>query len=270
MTSGGRILPDFDNPPAVETVVGVYFFPLKGWKIPHFGSFWERIRNDYPTVEVRPPIITGPAVESFELKLPLEGEINLPVRCWFRNRNEPTLVQVQDSCFFHNWRRESNTRPYLHYDELRPTFEREWRNFCDFVAQEGLGSPNVWRCEVTYVNHIDRGLGWKTYGDISDVLKASPGLTSSRSFLPTPDSLAFQCTYPMEGPEGQLRIEMHPVVRKFDGKDTLQLTVTAFCRPESSEVEAIISSLNQAHEWVVKGFTDFTSPAMHNLWRRRI
>jgi uncharacterized protein (TIGR04255 family) len=123
MNSGGRTLPDFDNPPAVETLMGVYFMPLTGWRVPHFGLFWERIRKDYPTVEVRSPIITGPPGESRELNLPLfEAEINLPVRCWFRNRNETTLVQVQDSCFFHNWRRETNTLPYLHYDELRPTF----------------------------------------------------------------------------------------------------------------------------------------------------
>ncbi len=271
MNTGGRTLPDFDNPPAVETLMGVYFQPIKGWMVPHFGSFWERIRKDYPRVEVRSPILTGPPAEPLELKLPsLEGEINLPVRCWFRNRNETTLIQVQDSCFFHNWRREIDTRPYLHYDELRPTFQHEWRKFCDFLAQEELGSPKVWRCEVTYVNHIDRGTGWSSFGDLSHLFPESPGRTSSKSFLPTPNSVAFQIAYPMEGPEGQLRIQMQPVVRKTDSKETLQLTVSAFCRPVSSEVEAIISSLNQAREWVVRGFTDFTSPTMHDLWRRRI
>jgi uncharacterized protein (TIGR04255 family) len=269
--SYGRTLPDFENPPAVETVMGVYFLPLKGWKLAHFGLFWGRIRDEYPTAEARIPIITGPPGESLELKLPLlQEEINLPARCWFHHRNKATLVQVQDSCFFHNWRREANILPYLHYDELRPTFEREWRRFRDFVEQEEIGVLNVWRSEVTYVNHIDRGAGWNTYGDLLQVFREPPGQASSKSFLPTPDSVAFQIAYPMEGPEGQLRIQMQPVVRKTDSKDTLQLTVTGVCRPESSEVEAIISSLNRAREWVVKGFTDFTSPTMHRLWRRII
>jgi uncharacterized protein (TIGR04255 family) len=271
MTSQGRTLPDFDNPPAVETLMGVYFLPLKNWRVPHFGLFWERIRADYPTSEVRTPIVAGPPGKFPELKIPsLEGEINLPVRCWFHNRNKETLLQVQDSCFFQNWRRESGSLQYLHYDELRPTFEREWRKFCDFVEQEGLGAPNVWRCEVTYVNHIDRGMGWNTYGDLSHVFLGPPEQGLAGSFLPTPDSVSFHLAYPMDGPEGQLQVHMQPVVRKTDSRDTIQLTVTASCRPASSNTELIVSSLNQAREWVVRGFTDFTSPKMHELWRRKI
>jgi len=271
MTSRGRSLPDFDNPPAVETLMGVYFLPIKGWKVPHFGMFWERIRADYPTVEVRTPIIAGPPGKSPGLRIPSpEEEINLPVRCWFHNRNKETLVQVQDSCFFQNWRRESNSLQYLHYDSLRPTFEHEWQKFHDFVEQEDLGTPNVWRCEVTYVNHIDRGLGWNTYDDLSQVFLEPPGQAFARSFLPAPDSVSFHLAYPMDGAEGQLQIQMQPVVRKTDSRDTIQLTVTASCRPASGETEIIVSSLNQAREWVVKGFTEFTSPKMHQLWGRRI
>ena len=271
MTSGVRTLPDFDNPPAVETLMGVYFLPLRAWKLTHFGLFWERIRSSYPTVEVRAPIIPGPLGKIPEVTLAgPEEEVNLPLRVWFHNRNKATLVQVQDSCFFHNWRRTSDSVQYLHYDDLRPTFELEWQKFRDFVQQEDLGPLNVWRCEVTYINHIDRGLGWNTYGDLSHVFLSLKGQPVSLSFLPKPDSVSFQFVYPMDGPEGQLRIQMQPVVRKADSKETLQLTVTGSCRPASGETEAIVSSLNHAREWVVKGFTDFTSPTMHELWRRKV
>jgi uncharacterized protein (TIGR04255 family) len=271
MSQGGRTLPDYDNPPAIETVMGVYFLPTKGWKVPHFGLFWERVRNDYPKVEVRGPIIAAPAGESREVSLPsLEAEVSFPLRCWFHNRNETTLIQVQDSCFFQNWRRESESLEYLHYDHLRPTFERAWREFCDFLQTEGLGSPDVWRCEVTYINHIDRGSGWSTFAELDQIFPAMPGRSPSHSYLPTPDSVTFQIAYPMKGPEGQLTIHMQPVIRKTDGKDTIQLTLTARCRPSSGELQDILSSLDQDREWVVRGFTDFTTPTMHKIWRRKI
>ena len=51
-------LPDFERPPIIEALLGVEFAPLKGWSIPHYGMFWERIRSDYPKQAVQPPMAT--------------------------------------------------------------------------------------------------------------------------------------------------------------------------------------------------------------------
>jgi uncharacterized protein (TIGR04255 family) len=140
-----RTLPDYDNPPAQETWMAFAFVPLS-WSVPHFGAFWSELREDYPKFEVHPPI--GEFNVEFNALSP-EAIVRLPVRCWFINDESNRLIQVQNNRFFHNWRRPNPTAPYLHYDELKPVFEREWGRFCDFLNRHDLGVPNVLSCEVS-------------------------------------------------------------------------------------------------------------------------
>src|SRR5689334_3539501 len=96
-----RRLPDFEHPPAVETLLAIHFAPLP-WSVPHFGLFWSEIKSDYPEFEVHPP--AGEFRVEFDNKQP-EARINLPVRCWFINYKRNRLIQVQSNGFFHNWRK---------------------------------------------------------------------------------------------------------------------------------------------------------------------
>lgn len=42
---------DYSDPPVVEPVLGLEFTPLDGWKIPHFGLLWERLKSEFTEVE---------------------------------------------------------------------------------------------------------------------------------------------------------------------------------------------------------------------------
>jgi len=248
-----RALPDFENPPAVETLMGVHFAPVEKWKVPHFGLFWARIKEHYPRVEMQPPVIQQPAL----------------LRCWFFNQDETRLIQVQNNLFLHNWRRTARIERYLHYDDLRPHFEREWQAFRKFLEQEGLGAVKASACEVTYVNHIDRGSGWETFADLSNVFPNwSPA--TSHNLLPPPELVDINASYPLKDVEGHLQISAQPAVRQQDAKETIQLTLTAKYKPSSSSNEDIYHGLDEARRWVVLGFTDFTSPKMHDIWGRKI
>lgn len=265
-----RVLPDFENPPAVETYLGVHFHPLENWKIPHFGLFWNHIKREYPKVEVRPALISG-EVPSFELAIGgPQAEMNPPVRCWFINQSETRLIQVQNNLFIHNWRRPAGgDEQYSHYDDLRPIFEEEWRRFTDFLAEQAIGKVNVTMCEATYINHLDRGVGWESFADIPEVFPCWSGLTSG-SFLPPPQTAAIRAFYRMKQPEGQLEIAAQPAIRQTDAREIIQLNVTGRCKPASSDQRDILLSLDAAREWVVRGFTDFTSTKMHEVWRRTV
>jgi uncharacterized protein (TIGR04255 family) len=191
------------------------------------------------------------------------------VRCWFFNQDETRLIQVQNNLFLHNWRKVVPTERYLHYDDLRPHFEREWQGFREFLEQEALGAPKVSLCEVTYVNHIDRGSGWETFADLSGLFPNwSP--KTSEDYLPSPELVAMNASYALKGLDGRLQISVQPAVRQTDAKETIQLTVTVRCKPSSSSNEDIYRGLDDARKWVVLGFTDFTSPKMHKLWGRKI
>lgn len=191
------------------------------------------------------------------------------MRCWFFNQDETRLIQVQNNLFLHNWRKVVPTERYLHYDDLRPHFEREWQGFREFLEQEALGAPKVSLCEVTYVNHIDRGSGWETFADLSGLFPNwSP--KTSEDYLPSPELVAMNASYALKGLDGRLQISVQPAVRQTDAKETIQLTVTVRCKPSSSSNEDIYRGLDDARKWVVLGFTDFTSPKMHKLWGRKI
>jgi uncharacterized protein (TIGR04255 family) len=272
MASEQRVLPDFDDPPVVETALSVEFAPLFGWNILHFGLFWREIRQEYPRFEVQPPLISQ--VERFgeEAKKPQPVSIQItnqmPVRCWFFDQSQTRLVQVQQDRLVYNWRKVAGLDPYPHYEHIRPAFEREWQRFCHFLESNGLSAPAVHQCEITYVNHIERGQGWQTMADLPDLFPCWSG-ESSGNFLPVPEVVAVTTTYVIPGDQGRLHIQMQPAIRHPDAREILQLTLTARGRPASPQIGDVLQWFDLGREWVVRGFTDFTSAKMHALWKRK-
>jgi|SRR5579862_459859 len=267
-----RIVPDYDNPPVTETALGVLFTPVEGWQIPHFGLFWQNIKELYPTAEVNPPLAPDiePAVLQFKQpEVPKLEIVSTPaVRCWFLNAPKTELIQLQNDRLIHNWRKVSGSEPYPHYETTRPAFERDWTVFCEFLNSQGFGKPDIRQCEVTYVNHIDRGNGWESFADLPKVFPSWTGATSE-NYLPNPESASFNLSYPMPQNKGRLRITFIHAFRPSDAKETLQLTLTARGKPASSSTSDLLAWLDAGRESVVRGFTDFTSKSMHEIWRRK-
>ena len=273
MDTAHRILPDFGKPPVVETVLDVGFLPLAGWGIPHFGLFWQTIKDTYPSFQDQPPVILQKERFGEEAQQPLSLAfelINQPeARCWFINESQTRLIQVQRDRFIHNWRKMEGKERYPHYEEaVRPAFESEWNRFCEFLLREGLGPPDVQQCEVQYVNHIPLN-GWKTFTDVIESLSNWPGAEHA-GFLPAPESLVAITSYLMPGNAGRLRIVIEPAVRSSDGSVILQLKLIARGKPESSGAADILNWFDLGREWIVRGFTDFTSPGMHKIWERNL
>ena len=266
-----RTLPKFRLPPVTETVLGVEFAPLVGWRVPHFGLFWNRIRDRFPKYEIKPPLDTqieqfnGPARPvSPAIQVLLEPE----VRCWFIDASDRALIQVQNNRFTYNWRKTGPDDAYPHYDEtIRPAFERIWNEYQAFVAAEQIGELNIVQCEVTYVNHLEIGKGWRSPAEISNIF---PFLSNSigRGFLPMPERLGFNITFRLPDKQGRLRISMSPAVRHTDGSEVLQLNLTARGKPVSSDTASVLGWLDTGREWVVRGFADVTSDAMHAIWEK--
>jgi uncharacterized protein (TIGR04255 family) len=263
----GLGLPDYSDPPAVETLLGLYFKPLPSWAVPHFGLFWQEIRAEYPTYEVHPPIAAGIGLK-FELD-PRRAQFHLasevPVRCWFKHKSNTRLIQIQNGAFIQNWRKSAVDAPYLHYYELRPTFEEMWRLFRGFLAKNRIEDPEITHCEVTYINHIDRGSGWDKFSELPTIVPSWSGATSG-DFLPSPTSVSLDVFYPIRDGAGRLEVILQPGVRKDDGKETLQLVLTARCKPTSFEIRELLRCLDLGRHWVVRGFDDFTSEKMHLMW----
>jgi len=140
-----------------------------------------------------------------------------------------------------------------------------WERYNKFLRVNKVQAPIVRECEVTYVNHIDKGAGWNSLGTLSNVVSCWAGETSG-GFLPAPDLISINVVYPIRQRSGRLQVMLQPGNR--EGQETLQLTLMARCKPKSSSRAELMSALDIAREWVVKGFTDFTTADMHRIWER--
>ncbi len=225
MENTRRTLPDFDDPPVVETVLGVEFAPLEKWSIPHFGLFWHEVRDEYPGFEVQPPLDSQ--IERFgrevrrEARQPQMVKFEVlsqpPIRCWFIDQSGRRLLQVQNDRFVHNWRKVGPAETYPRYESIRPIFEREWERFCRFLESNALGTPEVRQCEVSYVNHLDQGKGWQTFADLGNVIACWSGTPTGR-FLPAPEDVGLKTCYLMPDNQGRLHIQLQPAIRHADAK----------------------------------------------------
>jgi uncharacterized protein (TIGR04255 family) len=264
--------PDYQRPPVVETYLGVQFASLAQFSIPHFGLYWAKIRDNFPQFEVQP--LLTPAVEQFEprpfVRPKLELElVRVPeLRCWFIEKSGTMLNQVQRDRFVHNWRKLKPDDAYVHYNKIKPSFIKEWNTFCEFLNEAKIGQPEVNQCEMMYVNHIELGQGWESYGELNKVISSWSGM-SSINFLPVPESVTMGARYVLPEKQGRLHIEMQPAVTQ-DAKEILQLNLTARGKPQAASLESILEWFDLGHEWIVRGFTDFTSLEMHKHWGRKI
>ena len=270
-STGEKPIPEFSAPPVMETVLGVEFARLENWAVPYFGIFWNEVKEQFPKYSVKPPL--DPQVEQFDKPKPSSGpQISLlsepEIRCLFIDSDDRTLIQVQGNRFTYNWLKTGPADSYPHYNEgIRPAFERAWGQFSEFVQGNHLGQVNVVQCEVTYINHLEVGKGWHAASDLAGVFPCWLGKTSG-GFLPPPENVGFDVIYRIPNETGRLRVSMKPAIRNEDGAEILQLTLTARGKPAGSDLESVLSWLDMGRQWVVRGFTDFTSSQMHRLWER--
>lgn len=264
-------LPDFVQPPVDETALSLQFPPIEGFSVPHFGLYWNRVRQDFEHFEIQQPITNlvetfGPAIKR---RRPGIEMLDLPeIRCWFIEKSGNRLVQVQRDRFVHNWRKVAGDETYPRYPYIRESTLKEWIRFGEFLRDEGLSEPQVNQCEVTYVNNIEYGKGWNGYAELDKVIGALAPKQDGR-FLASPERLNMQFVYRLPDDAGRLYISFVPVIRGRDGTEVLQMTLTVRGAPKSSGTEDIFSWLDLGREWVVKGFADFTTQNMHAVWGKR-
>lgn len=206
-------LPDFNDPPVVETVLSIQFDPLP-LTVAHLGLLWNDYRVMFPASDERPPL--EPMIEQFpegpaaRLGFKFQALETFPVpRILFTNNQGNEMIQVQKDRFIKNWRKEGESERYPHYDDtIRPNFDRDYLIFLDFLAKNHLGTPRINQCEVSYVNHLLAGRGWERYGDLESVF----------TFWRSPDRFP-------PGPTEDLRLHARFVIPDAQGRPVGRLHV---------------------------------------------
>ncbi len=249
-------LPEYLEPPVVETALAIEFAPLEGWNVLHYGTLWEQFRKNYPVTEVHPsPIIN------------VNAGSDPPLRYFFINADGSRLIQVRSGAFVANWRATQAGHEYPRYDHIRPAFERDLKKFNEFLIRNEFPLPEVWKCEVTYVNHLLRGREWKDASDAQSLFPALGRLTSP-TVLTRLSRISFIYNYELAEDLGALQIQIAPGLRG-DGRELMQLTLTAVGKPRSSALEDILGWLDQGRRSIVLAFSEFTSPEVQReVWKR--
>ena len=253
-------LPEYENPPVVETALAVEFAPLQGWNVIHYGILWERYRSRYPNFEVHPHLLSM-AQSEFTVQDP-------PLRCFFLNAEGTQLVQVRSGVFVRNWRALPLNHLYPRYATIRPSFEQDFEIFDQFLHEFKIPPIETWKCEVTYINHFVQGRDWR---DPLSLCKILPILSPENvsGLLQDLAHARFVFGYQLPEDVGALQIELVPVISP-EGRQIMQLGITAVGRPRGNDLSSILEWLDKGHYAVVKGFSDFTSKeAQSEYWGRK-
>ncbi len=180
----------FENPPINEVAIAAYFNPhLNDFRSEHVGLFWEKIKREFPVVRQQPPLVPplAPATDA------VSNEMFPMPRYWFVSEDDTYVIQVEKSAFILNWRRRKSQKyPRFHRD-IKPTFDRYYGLFDEFVRTEvNLPRPSIGMCELTYVNTIERCQFWDGPDDTARIIPAfSTPLRDADVAMPS----EFNCQY---------------------------------------------------------------------------
>lgn len=268
------LLPKFDRPPVVETILGVQFEPLPGFRNTHLGLFWSTLDEEWK--HVTDAAALPPQFERFEREIAWEKagfqlsfSTDVALREQVRNSANDRMIQFQNGRLHLNWLGEAGGE-YPSYGTVRPEFDRKVELFKAFIASNALGEfrPNQW--EVTYVNHIPKGSVWNSpddWGNVFRCLVATPGDPAGAS----PESFTGEWQYEITPGRGRLHIQLKSGWRKTPKDEEILLLVFTARGPVNNAGDGAIDlgdGLDLGHETIVRAFADLTTEKAQQFWGR--
>ena len=256
-------LPEFGAPPVQEVLIGIHFNPIYGLHQAHIGSFWERIRGDYPRVqdhETLPRQVTYPDVQPV-LDLTLSNTMP-PLRAWLLSEDSTTLVQLQHDRLVHNWRNRG--APYLRFQAHLRKFLLVYEQLIQALDSFRLPQPRSTHIEVAYVNLVDART-------LSDMLPMFPRVRLSRARGVGPYTVQERIAvrFPVFDDDtevGSLNVEATPV--NLNPTTSLRLALVFHGRTQTNDHTKTVPLILRGREAIVEVFTEITSQELHHRWRR--
>jgi uncharacterized protein (TIGR04255 family) len=270
-------LPKFDAPPVVETAMGVQFARLSGFSTALVGWFWKAYLPPIsPTAKWEKFADVPRLQDRFEQFGEQErwGQLGVrmsqvlePQRVQIIQLGEERMVQVQDSRFILNWRKQAAAYPS--FTTLTKEFGLTYPAFERFSLEADLGiiEPNQW--EMTYVNHIPKDGLWASehqWGNVIPDLRLPSALVSE----PTAGPISLDWRYDFSEERGRLYASIQNAKTSTSSDNFMQLTLTARGQIDREKGWSMEQGFDLGHEAIVRTFTAMTSPAAHKIWKRRI
>ena len=262
-------LPNYEHPPVVETVLGVQFDRLPGFRNAHLGAFWKSLDTDeWPAVDDVP--LLPSQFERFDETARWAKGIRFRLsqdpacRQQIKNKEGNRMIQVQNGRLHFNWLGESGS-DYPRHEKVRDGFDAALRRFIEFVGKENLGDfrPNQW--EVTYVNHILKGTVWNqpddwTFFRLAGSLPTIENLVQGESFTG-------EWHFRLPDKRGRLHIDWQ-LARKADPGERedefVRLSLTA--RGGAEDLQSVGDGLDFGRATIVRSFRNLMSDEANRFW----
>ena len=272
-------LPDYANPPVVETVLGVQFDRLPKLKNGHLGAFWRSLNHtEWPTTADAPPLgsqfeqFTGASRWARAIQLQLMQDPSFRIQ--IKSADATRMIQLQNSRLHFNWIRAEGGE-YPRYDAVRREFQSVLDRFKDFVVDGQLGElrPNQW--EVTYVNQIPVGTVWQSPADWG-FFSPLAGLATIEGLIQG-ESFGGEWHFVIPDQRGRLHINWQHG-KAMTGRASepteaesirLDLTARGPFQPNEVEPDNVLAGLDVGHEAIVVAFARMMSPDANRYWGLR-
>lgn len=252
-----ELLPSYRSPPLAEVVIGAYFPSIEPFLIPHFGLFWERLRETLPVVsEVETLAVqVPPSIKRFAANTLIVPKKPLP-RVWFASTDGSQLLQLQRNALLFNWRKTEASPEYPRFDWVSGRFLSCLRHLQEFSSYHFRASVSPYLLELTYINTIPASTwerrGWAPRG----LIEGQPKQDRPIAGLPSERAFSLQMVRPLPFDEGDLIMNIATAQLLASDEDVLQIEISAKGFPASEPESAQISWLQSAHNRVVKAFAD--------------
>jgi uncharacterized protein (TIGR04255 family) len=269
-------LPDFDAPPITEVALGVQFNGLDRFLVPHFGAVWQKFRDEFPVVNELlpiPPVFEtfGPNPQTAVIGGVLLSAMPPKPRVTFTNQADTEVIQIQQDHFLVNWKKNGASDQYPRFESMLDKFRIGFDNLSQVVLEVGAGDIIPNQCEVAYINQIPIG----NDEHILDCFERVFGslATSWRTINSDgPEDVRILTRYVMRDdlgtPRGRLTVSAEPA-RRPDGTSIIQVSLMARGMPTAPNITGVIEFLLAGRRQIVTGFTNLTSPQMHEAWERK-
>lgn len=257
-------LPDFENPPLDEVVLGVQFSPIAAYSSVHAGHVWRLFENEFPIVQEQP--LLDPQFETFggaNIQPNIQFQIGIPPvgsRLWFVSKDDSHLLQFQRDRFLTNWRRRPKNQQYPRYDGISKKFSENLEVLEKYLSENFSCVLDVNQAEVTYINIItveNFSEADRWFSVWNDGILDIEALNSSFSEIVKDENGI---------PLARLFHEIQSVF-SIDGKHkAFKLTLTFRGKPSGRDVESTLGFLSRGHEAIVLRFKQITTDHAHQFW----
>ncbi len=253
-------LPSYKKPPVNEVVCGLRFQIPDRLFIPHLGIIWSKLKKEYPIVQHAAPIAGSKG------ELTIDTATGLPIpRVWFISESGEELIQFQIDRFYFNWRRKKSEYPG--FSRVIKKFVSLQQIVKDTFKEFKFGDLIPLDYELSYINHIIKGEGWESTEDIANLYLDYDWKPSESRFLKKPIRISWKKEFELPEKMGILTADLKQGIRTED-KTQLYLFEMRAKGFDTSAKEVSLKWYDLAHEWIVRGFTDLTTPEAHQLWQR--